>query len=699
MSSTTATLTSLRVAMTSPTYWDSISEVERAESVNVKRSRKFGTRIAWLPAGVLLQKWTDEIYPMVRAVINDAGNYEKILRKHNKEITRPCSLYMVEDPQELSKVRPTIVAACSKLRIAQRICGLLQDIECLKKLNLGFDYLAHREKITLISDPYDGTSTPSNMPGHLCGMKVLASSFPPSLDTDWKETTIGATLLLNEDYYCLSVAHAFSLDRAEEDHRGSEPSEASDISDISDIFERTSEHTSSVSIYACTQQVSNNSELGVYQDPLPQQRDESVQMNTKRDCKPATVKFGKIEVIASGHLKEEEEPTLKSLVLCMEMDWALIRIRDPFFFRANIYEDSHGVSAMLHQASTTPPSGNVVVVAGTSGVFDSNSHGITTGLTLPGTATLLDVWTVDSMFCMLLAVGPYPRRLLTVLLLVPGDCGSLVVDSVNGSIYGMIVATAPEAQESYMVPFRGIYEKIKSMVPKDVTVSFPENSFERRATSPSTTVDLGSLGLTEREAYTKALSVCGTISWYREYYRFIRSEQPESDDWTVAQRRRLPVAQCDLRDLVATGNDDLQEQLQKLDSRSIEHIRRLLEVKQAASNLEVSWDIIYIRIPSYGEMPSGGEWDDGVLSFDLLIGASYPPRQAHDDKPPSAANGSPKWRLPLKMTEERRTPIERYAAAMYDQATQWTRTVDDDHGRGRAFSVPHRPAWSREALT
>jgi hypothetical protein len=126
MSSTTATLTPthpdthpLKLAARTTSYWDTLEEVDRIACINPHKFRKLGRKTGWFPAGVLLEKWTEEIYPAITKIINDAGNYEKIFGKHNKEVSRPCWLYMVGDGEQWMTARPTIVAICSKTRIAK----------------------------------------------------------------------------------------------------------------------------------------------------------------------------------------------------------------------------------------------------------------------------------------------------------------------------------------------------------------------------------------------------------------------------------------------------------------------------------------------------------------------------------------------------------------------------------------------------
>src|SRR6266513_1823692 len=95
MSSMTATLAPdqasaipPRLAVSSHSYWDSLEPGERLASINAFKFRKLGRKTGWFPNGVVLKRWTEEIYPTITTIIKDAGNYEKIFGRHNREVTR-----------------------------------------------------------------------------------------------------------------------------------------------------------------------------------------------------------------------------------------------------------------------------------------------------------------------------------------------------------------------------------------------------------------------------------------------------------------------------------------------------------------------------------------------------------------------------------------------------------------------------------
>jgi hypothetical protein len=73
-----------RLDVPATSYWETLREADRIGSINAHTYRKLGRKTGWLPAGVVLERWTEEISPTITKIINDAGNYERIFGKQNK---------------------------------------------------------------------------------------------------------------------------------------------------------------------------------------------------------------------------------------------------------------------------------------------------------------------------------------------------------------------------------------------------------------------------------------------------------------------------------------------------------------------------------------------------------------------------------------------------------------------------------------
>lgn len=391
-----------RLTISSHSYWDSLKRDERLASINEHKSRKLGRKTGWFPDGVVLKRWTEEIYPTITTIINDAGNYEKIFGRHNQEGTRPCWLYMVGEGGQWMTARPTIVALCSKTRIAQRICDLLRNIECMRALNLGFDYMAHKERVILVAgEDHIGSvsnSTSTDLGWNLCGFQVLASTYPPSLSAKWKEATAGGTLKIDEEYYCLTVAHAFHLPVFSFADDGSDSSmDLSESSDCSDDIYPISDLHPSGSVLTCPPEMLDDQDLGLYRNLRPERSASHFRHGTQINCAPTAVTD--VELICRGRDSTLETPTSQPLLLSKETDWALLRIEQPRFFNENLVHTPSGKILSPQKISSSPPDGKVIVAAGTSGVFESNCPGLVGGLLLPGCTQMIDVWTIDSLCC------------------------------------------------------------------------------------------------------------------------------------------------------------------------------------------------------------------------------------------------------------------------------------------------------------
>lgn len=202
-----------------------------------------------------------------------------------------------------------------------------------------------------------------------------------------------------------------------------------------------------------------------------------------------------------------------------------------------------------------------------------------------------------------------------MILVVPGDCRSWVIDPWTGVIYGMIIATAPAAQESYMIPAYQVYYSIKSKLPSGTTVDFPtfgdavgveEDApiSPLRIMKPSTVVDSNrirshgpspwpekkpkldpapltvpaaiedaqrdgleprpsSMGTTKTsttgcfESQPRASSINEGSSGVLQWYRFDR----RGESWNVADRQRVPASQAELKYKSAVGANNVASQM------------------------------------------------------------------------------------------------------------------------------------------
>lgn len=163
------------------------------------------------------------------------------------------------------------------------------------------------------------------------------------------------------------------------------------LNDTSSVLEQQS----TTNVITCTPEMLEDVELGLYQDVDPQHDTHLRPSERNMTCTPSTT--DNITVIASGRVDCTWPLSRRSLFLCTELDWTLIRLKDPEFRQPNLVRTPAGNLLVPSHVSLTPPNGQVVVAAGVSGVFDSHSSGIPSGLTLPGSSKMLDSWTIQSL--------------------------------------------------------------------------------------------------------------------------------------------------------------------------------------------------------------------------------------------------------------------------------------------------------------
>jgi hypothetical protein len=89
----------------------------------------------------------------------------------------------------------------------------------------------------------------------------------------------------------------------------------------------------------------------------------------------------------------------------------------------------------------------------------------------------------------------------------PGDCGSWVVDARHGALYGVIVATSTDAQESYLVPARDIFDSIRAKWGVKAVELFSSTDVDEE----------GSEGMTRRDADINTATGTGSGSYSTPY--------------------------------------------------------------------------------------------------------------------------------------------------------------------------------------
>ena len=226
---------------------------------------------------------------------------------------------------------------------------------------------------------------------------------------------------------------------------------------------------------------------------------------------------------------------------------------------------------------------------------------------------------------------------------MPGDCGSWVIDPVSGNIYGMIIATAPEVQESYMIPAYQVHDSIKSRLPTATTVGFPTTNDDgivrtmnilaspRSSSMPSTKgVDRSKAGGSHPKERT--ISTKDRIPGFLEWYCFYKG----GEDWNVARRRMIRDVQTELKekaDRRFQSSSKVSEQMTAMNALRREQIDRLVEQRKRFWEMEqdslYSWErqpvsisIMMVETRTSREKLQNNKKVVEVISFDIIISIS-----------------------------------------------------------------------------
>ena len=175
-------------------FWDGLTAETKEQCVDRQSSRKLCDTVAFDAAGVMKDKWNDELYPEVKRMLNQRT--AKVFGRAMTQLPYAIQLYMMQYETQLL---PSFVAVCYKIEVAQRIVKLVK--QCLREQNIGLKYYAFRSLLTT-SGGLDAGSPALNY----CGKRIR-------IDGPGKQMvycTLGGCILLDDTPYGLTVAHPMS---------------------------------------------------------------------------------------------------------------------------------------------------------------------------------------------------------------------------------------------------------------------------------------------------------------------------------------------------------------------------------------------------------------------------------------------------------------------------------------------------------
>lgn len=385
-------------SQTCHSYWSALNPQQKQGCVDVGRKRLFGVQTGWWPAGCILQRWEDELFPTIRRIQNEEGNNKKIFKGQRRHPVCMMELWMIEDGGGIHSVLPTIVARCSYMKIAKRTLSVLWKIHSFVDLNLGFGSLPWQEELGLVGGP-ERTQP-------LMERSVLPGGSTPLLPLNtWNRATLGGVLLLNKEYYGLTVAHAFYDENegtSQEDDAEFQSDEESDLDSDSDGFQAQSKHLAD--------------EDGHHHSPTSRAPDKNIVYAGQFEQGLPTAAFTAAEVpsfIAHlslvgylPHRHDNSHPPIRRTEvpgpakwISSQSDWALVRIYDPRFFGPNRFITPEGETIVPSRTSSSPPKGNVFLASSNSQLRKAYCPGIKSGIFLPNSTEMQETWALDIQCC------------------------------------------------------------------------------------------------------------------------------------------------------------------------------------------------------------------------------------------------------------------------------------------------------------
>ncbi|KAI9741401.1 MAG: hypothetical protein M1834_003118 [Cirrosporium novae-zelandiae] len=443
----------------SRTVWGNFSDAQKRSSVDSRRPpRDFGTQRGWGISGDLKARWEQRpggINCRIQQYLNDDGS--EIFSHQKTRSPVILHLYMVGD--DLTTAYPTLVVCNAKLRLAQKIINVIKKVPCL--LHFGLRLLACKTPVfqpgpgmssTMDQTEYDGAG----------GIPIIIPACPFIPISTPRRATIGGLILINNSFYGLTVAHPFlGLDEEakkitsipavpdSKDNRGSwdeiAPEEGSDTTglevDSLDVFD----------------DIITGTDVILNARALPHIM--SIESASEMCQSVLTACTQKI-----GYLPDNDLSSASSMIssrnltspwVCRSLDWALVRVTHPDFLSPPGNHLENNETVLPVDTAQEMPTGNreVLINRAGDGPVKATFSGSVCSIWLPGSSSLEEAWSLN-----------FTCR--------PGDCGTWIVDPVDRTLCGMVVAANPTMNLTYVLPAKRIFESIKERFSDD-EIQFP----------------------------------------------------------------------------------------------------------------------------------------------------------------------------------------------------------------------------------
>ena len=470
--------------------WDNLTKAEQHQCLDTRKTDLVDGKKIWAASGLIRAQWEAELYPLIVDYLN--ARAAKIFKTCNgREVVYVVELYIIGSSDSF---RPTLVATCANLQVANSVLRLVK--KQLSPKRLGFAYLAITRRVVLamqtvlersrgiivssmgyqigtevrihetLSDPIaapplDGINrvqddvpygTSSHGPQerdfepprpdlshepsiayptqNMCGLRINIKSPDGAL----VEATIGGCLEIGEHHYGMTAAHVL---------RPSPDNDLMQGNDWADNASQALDYDSDGSVSSSTS-YDDSDRVWDTQQPVLASADEVYSWVAALKQAHSSLKG------TPGYPKWEH----KSRYSDPRGDWLLVPLDDEASEYYNIAR-INGKTCRLNPILDTSSNSEVFVVGGVSGMQPARLTTTSCALFLPGTGRLLKTWAVHH------DIGALRQ----------GDSGSWVVDA-HGQVYGHLVAITEGGDTAYIAPLNASLDAICTQL-RESKVYFP----------------------------------------------------------------------------------------------------------------------------------------------------------------------------------------------------------------------------------
>ena len=340
--------------------WEHLSKLEKRlcfdETSKPFRQLTVAGRVvgAWKVKGKLQEEWNRLLREIQSRTDNDDF----------REIVSPgipltavirWNLYLVGNKAAVKVLKPTIVAECKDVKIAEQACKALSEQRKYSLQLLLATYEIRYAQVTLRLRSDETPDIKSSFPAFsdeatrsLCGRQIVIVSEKVGREQSCTSATIGGVLLVDGTPYAMTAAHAFQLDDTITSENQSSTPDLENENEGESVLSNTTA----------------NSPDSTPTDDVLQVRRKVYAQNCPADFIDAdSLRLKELPALSRAALVNEADNVV---LLNQQEDWALIPVNNPRFTRTNKLKIEGHSSIEVIGVAETMPQGRIVLGTGIS---------------------------------------------------------------------------------------------------------------------------------------------------------------------------------------------------------------------------------------------------------------------------------------------------------------------------------------------